>query len=157
KIVGIGFVPLRLVSFVASLTAMAALAWIVARETGNRVAGLLAAGLFAATYRISGAWMDTGRVDSLFVALTLIALAYGRWAQTVKAGLALGVLAFLAFFTKQSALIALAPALVAVAIFRPRAGLPAIATLAALVAGSTLILQASTHDWYGYYIYSELL
>lgn len=157
KIVGIGFLPLRLVSFLASLAAMATLGLIVARETGNRVAGLAAAGLFAATYRISGAWFDTGRVDSLFVALTLVALAYGRYAKTAKAGVALGVLGFLAFFTKQSALIAVAPAIGVLAITRPRAGVPAIATLAALVAGSTLILQAATKDWYGYYIYGELV
>ena len=157
KIVGIGFLPLRLVSFTASLVAMATLGLIVARETGNRVAGLVAAGLFAATFHISGAWFDTGRVDSLFLALTLITLAYGRRAETAKAGTALGVLAFLAFFTKQSALIAVAPALVALAITRPRAGLSAIATLTALVVGSTLILQAATNDWYGYYIYGELV
>ncbi len=85
---------------------MATLAWIVTRETGDRIAGLVAAGLFAATYRISGAWFDTGRVDSLFLALTLLAFAWGRTARGVRGGIALGMLAFLAFFTKQTALLA---------------------------------------------------
>jgi hypothetical protein len=157
KITGLGFLPLRLVSLAASLVSMATLGWMVTRETGNRVAGLVAAGLFAATFRISGSWFDTGRVDSLFLALTLLALACGRWARGVRGGIALGVLAFLAFFTKQTALLALLPVLVLLVAARPRVGLPALLTLLALVVGSTLILNASTGNWYGYYVFSELI
>jgi hypothetical protein len=157
KVIGLGFLPLRLVSLAASLVAMGTLGWIVARESGNRVAGLVAAGLFAATFRISGAWFDTGRVDSLFLALTLIALAFGRRAKTPRGGIGLGVLAFLAFFTKQTALLALAPALVYLVLTRRRVGIPAAITLVALIALSTAVLQATTHGWYGYYIYSELV
>ena len=109
KLTGVGFEPLRLVSLTASLVSIATLAWIVTRETGDRIAGLVAAGLFAATFRISGAWFDTGRVDSLFLALTLLTLAWGRSARGVRGGVALGMLAFLAFFTKQTALLALLP------------------------------------------------
>jgi hypothetical protein len=157
KVIGLGFLPLRLVSLAASLVAMGTLGWIVARESGNRVAGLVAAGLFAATFRISGAWFDTGRVDSLFLALTLMALAFGRRAKTTQGGIGLGVLAFLAFFTKQTALLALAPALVYLVLTRRRVGIPAAITLVALIAASTEVLQATTHGWYGYYIYSELV
>ena len=157
KITGLGFLPLRLVSLAASLVSMAILGWMVARETGSRIAGLVAAGLFAATFRISGAWFDTGRVDSLFLALTLLALAWGRWATGVRGGLALGVLAFLAFFTKQTALLALVPVLLYLVLARRRVGIPALLTLAALVLGSTLVLNASTGGWYDYYVFSELV
>jgi hypothetical protein len=157
KITGLGFLPLRLVSLAASLASMAILGWIVVRETGSRIAGLVAAGLFAATFRISGAWFDTGRVDSLFLALTLLALAWGRWARGVRGGVALGVLAFLAFFTKQTALFALVPVLLYLVLARRRVGIPALLTLAALVVGSTLILNSSTGGWYDYYVVSELL
>ena len=153
---GIGFLPLRLVSLVASLAAMTTLAAIVTRETGDRVAGLLAAGLFAATFRLSGAWMDTGRVDSLFVALTLVTIAVGSRARGVRGGIGLGALAFAAFFTKQSALIALLPALAALALRRPRAGVTAFAVLGILVAGSTVALDALTGGWYRYYVIDEL-
>ena len=157
KLTGLGFLPLRLVSLIASLVAMATLAWMVARETGSRVAGLVAAGLFAATFKISGAWFDTGRVDSLFLALTLLALAWGRSARSMRGGIALGVLAFLAFFTKQSALLALLPALVYLALTRRRVGVPALVTLAALTVGSTLALGSASGGWYGYYVFTELL
>jgi hypothetical protein len=157
KVIGLGFLPLRLVSLAASLVAMGTLGWIVARASGNRVAGLVAAGLFAATFRISGAWFDTGRVDSLFLALTLLTLAWGRQARGARGGVALGTLAFLAFFTKQTALLALAPALVYLVLTRRRVGIPAAITLIALIALSTAWLQTTTHGWYGYYIYSELV
>jgi hypothetical protein len=157
KVIGLGFLPLRLVSLAASLVAMGTLGWMVTRESGNRVAGLVAAGLFAATFRISGAWFDTGRVDSLFLALTLIALATGRHARGVRGGIGLGVIAFLAFFTKQTAVIALAPALVYLVLVRRRVGISAALTLVALIAVSTAVLQAATGGWYGYYIYGELI
>jgi len=157
KIIGLGFVPLRLVSFTASLTSMATLAWIVTRETRDRVAGIVAAGLFAATFQISGSWFDIGRVDSLFVALTLLAIAFGREARTARGGVALGTLAFLAFFTKQTALLALLPVIVYLAVTRRRVGIPALVTLLALVIGSTLVFNAATDGWYGYYVIGELL
>ncbi|MDQ6804999.1 MAG: glycosyltransferase family 39 protein [Actinomycetota bacterium] len=157
KVVGLGFLPLRLVSLIASLGAMATLGWMVIRETDNRTAGLVAAGLFAATFRISGAWFDTGRVDSLFLALTLLALLWGRQARGVRGGIGLGVLAFLAFFTKQTALLALAPALLYLVLTRRPVGIPAVLTLAALMLVSTVVLNASTGDWYGYYVFTELV
>jgi hypothetical protein len=157
KLTGLGFLPLRLVSLTASLVSMATLAWIVARETGSRVGALVAAGLLAATFPISGAWFDVGRVDSLFLALTLVALAWGRWASGVRGGIALGLLAFLAVLTKQTALLALAPALVFLAVSRRRVGIPAVLTLIALLLASTAVLQSASGGWYGYYVFSELV
>lgn len=153
---GLGFLPLRLVSFAASLAACGLLGRLVVRETGDRAAGVVSAGLFAATYQLSGSWFDIGRVDSLFVALTLLAVLLGRRAEGVRDGLLVGLVSFLAFFTKQSALIALLPPLAYVAIRRPRAGVPALALLTVLVIGSTLILNAATDRWYTYYIVDEL-
>ncbi len=111
KFTGVGFFTLRLVSVVASLVSMTVLAWMVTRDGADRIVGLVTAGLFAGAFAISGAWFDTGRVDSLFVALTLVTLAWGMRARSRRDGLMLGGLAFLAFFTKQTALVALAPVL----------------------------------------------
>jgi Dolichyl-phosphate-mannose-protein mannosyltransferase len=156
QITGLGFLPLRIVSFVSSLVAIAMLGKLVRDETGDRTAGVVAAGLFAATYRLSGSWFDVGRVDSMFLALSLVTLVYGRHAQGVRGGLVLGLLAFLAFFTKQTALIALAPALVWLVLTRRPVGVSAILMLAALVVISTVVLDAATGGWYRYYVFSEL-
>jgi hypothetical protein len=156
QVTGLGFLPLRLVSLLASLLATGTLAKIVSDETADRSAGAVAAGLFAATYVLSGSWFDVGRNDSMFLALTLLALAYGRRARGISGGLVLGLLAFLAFFTKQTALIALAPALVWLVLTRRRVGVSALLTLVVLLAGSTLVLDALTDGWYRYYVVSEL-
>jgi hypothetical protein len=155
-VIGIGFLPLRLVSFLASGVSMAVLATVVIRETGQRAAGLVAAGLFAATFVIAGAWFDTGRVDSLFVALTLLAVAWGARARGISGGVVLGVLSFLAVFTKQTAVVALVPVLGYLALTRWRVGVPALIVLAVLGLGSTLALDATTGGWYRYYVVSEL-
>jgi 4-amino-4-deoxy-L-arabinose transferase-like glycosyltransferase len=156
KVVGIGFLALRLVSVAGSIAVMAVLALMAGRETRDRLAGLVAAGLFAATFVISGAWFDTGRVDSLFLALTLVALAWGQRAQTARGGIGLGVLAFLAFFTKQSGVVAVLPALLYLGVTRRRVGIPALVTLLVLGVVSTLALDAASDGWYRYYVFSEL-
>jgi hypothetical protein len=156
KLTGVGFLPLRLVSLLASLVSMATLGWIVVRETGNRTAGLVAAGLFAATFRVSGAWFDTGRVDSLFLAITLLAVAWCRRARGVRGGIGVGAIVFLAFFTKQTALVALLPIVAYLVLTRRRVGVAALLTLVALMLASTAVLDGLTGGWYRYYVFSEL-
>jgi hypothetical protein len=157
RVTGLGFLPLRLVSLISSLGACALLARIVWRETGDMVAGVVASGLFSATFAVSGAWLDVGRVDSMALLLLLVALYCGCHAQGVSGGLVVGVLAFLAFMTKQSDLLAMLPVLLMLLVFRRRVGLSASATVAVLVVGSTYLLDASSHGWYGYYVFQELL
>jgi hypothetical protein len=156
KVTGISFLPLRLVSFTASLGCFGLLYAMVRRETGDRVAGLVSAGLFAATYQVSDAWFDIGRVDSLYLFFLLGAVALARRADGGRDGLLVGLAVFLAFFTKQSALIAAAPLLVLLVVTRRRTGLVAVATTVVAVVGSTLVLNALTQDWYGYYVFTEL-
>src|SRR5262249_60052570 len=103
---GLGFFALRLVSFLAALGCLAALFVIARRETGSALGGLLAAGLFAATYRLSGAWLDIARVDSLFLFLLLTAIALAQGGDEAEQ-IAGGVCLALAFIAKQSAIAAL--------------------------------------------------
>jgi 4-amino-4-deoxy-L-arabinose transferase-like glycosyltransferase len=156
RLIGVGFLPLRLVSLVSSLGACAMLVRIVWRETGDAVAGVVASGLFAATFAVSGAWFDIGRVDSLALFLLLVALYVARRADGISGGLIVGVLVFVAFMAKQSDLIAAAPVVLWLVLTRRRVGLTALVTSAVLVVGSTFILNALTHDWYGYYVFQEL-
>ncbi len=156
EVTGIGFFPLRLVSFVASLAVLWLLYRLVADETGDRVAGAVAAGIYAATFRLAGAWADIGRVDSLFLALTLWAVLRARRAQTRRDGVLVGALFFLGFFTKQDALVVAVPVLLWLAVARRRAGLAAVVSLVALVVTSTVGLDLFTHGWYQYYVFEEL-
>ena len=155
-VTGVGFLPLRLVSLLSSLGCCVVLVRIVWSETGDPVAGILASGLFTATFAVSGAWLDIGRVDSFSLFLLLLALCVARRAETVGRGIGVGVLVFLAFFSKQDTLIAAAPVLALLVVTRRRAGAAALAAALGLVVGSTVVLNAITHDWYGYYVFDEL-
>jgi len=156
KVLGVGFLAPRLVSFLASLGVLALLFHIVRRETGDTVAGLVAIGLFAATFQASGAYFDLARVDSLFLALLLAAIALVPRATTWRGGAAVGLLLFLSFFTKQTALIAAVPLLLYLIFFRRRVGLAAVSTLGALLVVSTFVFDHVTQGWYGYYVFKEL-
>jgi hypothetical protein len=156
ELTGVGFLPLRLVSLAASLLSMGVLCLYLHAVTRSWVAGALAAGLFAASDGLTGYFLDVGRLDSLFLALTLLALWAGRRAGSARAGFGVGLIAFLAFFTKQVGLIAIVPALIVALADRRRAALSALITLILLTGASTLILDAATHGWYRYYVVSEL-
>jgi hypothetical protein len=151
KIVGPGFFPLRLVSFLASLAAMGGIFWIVYREGRNLLASILAAGLLAASYRVTGAWLDVGRVDSLSIALLVffwLSLPRGpsrfRWCVS-------GALAALMFLTKQTLLIALIPFfLVHFLQYRTKAVWMAAGFLIP-VAAVTALFNLATGGWYSFY------
>ncbi len=156
KVLGVGFLAPRLVSFLASLGVLALLWQLVRRETGDAVSGLVAAGLFAATYQASGAYFDLARVDSLFLVLLLGAVAVARRGQTWQAGAVIGLLVFLSFFSKQTALIAALPLLAYLVVFRRRVGVAACLALGVLLLISTVALDHASHGWYDYYVFEEL-
>lgn len=104
-VTGVGFTPLRLVSFLATLSCFGAIFALVRRETGGVIVGVVAAGMYAACFRIGGAWFDVARIDTLFLCWSLWSVYTLRFAETKRGFVLAGVLLGLAFFTKQSGLI----------------------------------------------------
>lgn len=153
---GLGFFALRLVSLVASLATLALIALVVRAETRSWVAGVASAGIYSATYRLSGDWFAIGRNDSLMLFLLLAAVALGARARSWRAGMATGALAFLAFFTKQSALVAILPPLAYLFVTRWRVAVTTALTLGALVGLSTVAMDMVSGGWYRYYVFEEL-
>ena len=151
KLVGVGFLPLRLVSIAASLGCFLLLYLIARRETGSRWAGWMAVGFFAATYAKSGAWWDIGRVDTLMLFLVLAGFALLRRSPRPLCQVAAGVTLYLAFLTKQQALVVALSLLVATAgVHKRRALWFGAAFLLPLLVGH-LILNRLHHGWYSYY------
>jgi hypothetical protein len=153
QIVGASLLPLRLVSLASSLGCLALIAAIVRGETRSWRPAILAAGLFAATFRHSGAWFDLARVDSLFLAL-LLAGVYALRARPTHRSFALaGILFGLSFLTKQAAL----PVIAVMTIFAIRAGGRHSLSFAAcgwgVIAGSTFLLNRMSDGWYVYYVF----
>ncbi len=152
RVTGEGFAALRAVSLVASLGSIALIARLASRGGSGAGAGLIAAGLFAAAYAKGGAWLDLGRVDALFLALTLGAIAMlSRARAGFGRGAVAGALFGLAYLTKQpAALIALPFA--ALLAFEDRRGLAGLVMAFAGVAGGIhLALDRASGGWYSFY------
>jgi hypothetical protein len=153
-VLGPGFMALRCVSFLSSLLCLGAIFVLVRHETRSRKAAFLAAGLFAATYRLSGAWLDVARADSLYLALILAGACVLRLDPTaVRAPLTAGALFALAFLAKQSAPLVLAPLLAWMLLADTRRGLIAGATMGVLAGGAALALDITHHGWFRYFVF----
>jgi Dolichyl-phosphate-mannose-protein mannosyltransferase len=154
RVLGVSFLTLRLVSLVSSLCCFALLARLVQRETGSLAAGVGAAGLFAAAYSVTDTWFDVGRVDSLFLALSIGGLYAARWMRGTRGALAAGVLLAAAALTKQTGL-AEGIVVVAALMAGPRRRLACVVALAEItVLGvSTLVLGLASGGWYVYYVF----
>ena len=154
SVLGLSYLPLRLVSLVSSLACFAVLARLVQRETASAAAGVAAAGLLAATYFATHTWFDVARVDSLFIALSAAALYAARWMRRTRGAVATGLLLAAAFLTKQSGL-AEGIAVLTVLAFGPRRRLAGVAALTygAVLGFSTLALGLATRGWYVFYVF----
>jgi hypothetical protein len=157
SVLGQSYLPLRLVSLLASLACFAILGRLVHGETRSRAAGIAAAGLLAATYFAVATWFDVARVDSLFLALSVAGLYAARRADRTGGAVAAGLLLGAAFCTKQAALVEGVAVLAALAAGpRRRLAIAAAAAWAAVVGGSTLVLGLASHGWYVYYVFEQM-
>ena len=151
---GEGYLPLRLVSVAGSLASAGLIGWIVARETRQREIGILTAGLFLATYALSGGWFDVARVDSLHFTFMLGAIALVRFARRPAHHLAAAVCTWLAFETKQSGVGIAVPLALYLALEEGwAAAVWYAAPCLALVGGSILLMNLLTHGWYWFYTF----
>jgi Dolichyl-phosphate-mannose-protein mannosyltransferase len=151
---GNGFLPLRLVSFGAALGCCVLIFLLVRRRTASRSAAVIAACLFAATFRAAGAWLDLARVDSLFLFLVLAGLHAFDARSALARSLLAPLLIALATFTKQPALlVALALSLVAVLTRKGRERVAFPLVFGGLFAGVGWWANAATAGWYSYYVF----
>jgi Dolichyl-phosphate-mannose-protein mannosyltransferase len=157
SVLGVSYLPLRLVSLLSALACFALLGRLVQRETGSVTAGISAAGLFAATYSATATWFDVGRVDSFFLALSLGGLYAARWMTGTRGAIAAGLLLAAAALTKQTGL-AEGAAVIAAALLGPRRKPACILALTevTVVGITTLVLAVTSGGWYLYYVFQEM-
>ncbi|UCC67086.1 MAG: glycosyltransferase family 39 protein [Armatimonadota bacterium] len=153
RILGVGFLPLRLVSFASSIGCLAVIWLLVKRQTSSHFPGILAAGLFAATYPLSDGWFDIARVDSLFLLLLLLAIYMLGPGRTPRSWIAGGVLIWLSFLTKQTALLSSLPIMLSCFLQDRRRSLLLIAAAGVPIWGSNWLLDRIHDGWYGYYVF----
>lgn len=153
RLLGEGFLPLRLLSFLASLGTFGIIFAMVRRESGSSKAGFLAAAVFAACFRAGGAWYDLARIDSVCLLLVLAGAYVARFHPSRRGAAAAGVLLAFAFLTKQSALLIALPVLAYLLAVSWRTGVAGVLAFTALAGGATWVLNAIHHGWYVYYVF----
>lgn len=149
QVTGFSFLPLRLVSLLASVGSTVIVARLVQRATGQHHAGFTAVGLLTATYGLALGYYDLARVDAL---MTLFVLGGFLVAGRTRGGdlLAAGCFA-LAVFTKQGAVLAVVPYCLS------RLGTDRwhatwlLAPMGILVGAGTLLLDHLYGGWYLFY------
>jgi len=150
---GLSFALARGVSIAASLATMSMLFYAARREQGSWLAGVLAVGLFAAMFRIAGAFYDLARVDSLSLALLMAASLVARYVHTLPASAFAALLIVLAFFAKQTS--AVVGVFIAVPLLarNRRYGLTYVAVGGVLGLLGMYWLERSSDGWFSYYIW----
>jgi 4-amino-4-deoxy-L-arabinose transferase-like glycosyltransferase len=153
KVFGVGFFSLRLVSFTASIGVLVLIAVLVRYETRIWWAAVAASGLFAACYRIGGAWFDVARVDSLFLFLVIAAIYAARMARSWPPIALAAIFVVLAAFTKQNAIFVAVGLFVYLLHRRWRWAVLYGAIVGGLCVVATVVWNAVTHGWFWFYNY----
>lgn len=104
RLFGVQYFSTRLLSFLCSLGILGLLALWGKKESGSWKGGLLTVGMFTGTYRWTGAWLDLGRVDSLFLLFLICGAMLVRFAKQAWHEWIAAFVFVLAFMTKQTAL-----------------------------------------------------
>lgn len=127
--------------------------------------GWIAAGIFLATYRFTGAWYDVERLDMLFLCLSLLGIYLLVCAteepqpgpvsrQRVAAACLSAAALSLAFLTKQQAVLFMVGGGAALLWRREvRLLVPYALTALLLCGGAVMALNATTQGWFGYYCF----
>ncbi len=154
QLLGIGFFSLRLLSFIASIGCFLMIYRIVKIETNSTFCSFLATALFAATYRLGGAWLDIARVDSLFLFILLVAICVFRSNNSNSGAISAGILFFLAFMTKQTALVVVFPLCIYSLFFEKRwARVLFTGTILLTVVGGSFLFNQMSDNWFQFYVF----
>lgn len=142
----------RLVSVLASFGSAGITAWLVIKETGNRMAGWLASMLFLACFAISDGFYDLVRVDSLYVFVLLVAFLVLRTHSNPLVMISTGLMILLGIYIKQSSLIVFAPILIYLLVKDWKMAWPLILTVLLGLIVPFYWINDFSGGWFGYYV-----
>lgn len=155
RVTGLDFAGVRMVSL-GAVAGIAILIWsFIRREGGSRVAAWAGVGLFAGTFHHASRSFHNARVDTLFVFFLISGLYVLRFGRGTAAGVIAGLILWLSFMTKQSALFSAALALPILAIGSWRKASMAACTFLALVLVTNAVADAHTGGWWSYFVYGQ--
>lgn len=153
KVTGIGFLPLRLVSFISTLLNVTIIYLLVAHETKSRRAGLWGAGIFCFTFAIGGAWFEIARPDSLALLFSLLSIYILRLKSNITGFIIAGLIISAAFWTKQSTLVMILPLAVYIFYKARWKVIYFLIPIVILVIGGDLIYNYLSGGWFNYFVF----
>lgn len=152
RLIGLSFLPLRLVSWLSTLGCALVIGLWVRKRSGTLFSSLMAAATFLASFKIVGFWFDIARVDmlALFLMLLAIYLVEGRTRMHL---ILAGVAYSLACLTKQTYWF-MAPSLLIYAFSVNRFGSLVLAVTAIVVSSGVHLWQDALYQgWYSFFVY----
>ena len=153
RVTGPGYVPLRLMSFGATLISAFVIYRAARYESGRGWLAIACAGLYFGGYRIIDGWYELARVDSLFVMLALVAFGTGVYARGMRRLILSALAMALVFYTKQTGVVfAVALFLYLLMAVGRRAWLFA-AIYLGLTVPFVVVMNSTTGGWFDYYIF----
>lgn len=158
RLLGPGFMALRLVSLLSVCGSLALIYSLVLRDVQGspkrrHLAGLVAAGLYAAAYPWTHAWFDLGRVDSLYILLLLFALFCTRLSHKSLHPVFAAAAWTLAFLAKQT-ILPVAILLLCSDRRRPRRILAGVGSFLVMAGISVKVLNHITQGWFWFYVFT---
>lgn len=153
KIAGLNFFSLRLVSLISSLGTMLVVGRIVYLQTKNLLSIILAVGLFAGTFYLSGGWFDIARVDMLAIFLFLISLDLVCFKKPLYF-LFSGISAALACLTKQTFIIMVLFLSVGLILNAPKISKYFFLSFVVASFFSFLFFVKLFGEWYAFYVFA---
>ncbi len=154
RVVGFGFLPLRILSLLATLGCVTLIVVLVFKETQNSFSAVISSGLFLATYNLTDSWFDLARIDMVFVFFLLLGVFFVRHYTNAKGALTSGLLFALCILTKQTAIVFILPFLIYSAFFRTiKYSLIMIGTFLFFSVTTLLLINTSNNGWLFYYLF----
>ena len=150
-LIGQGLFAARLVSLVAIAGVCALIASTVRRETSSWMLAAGAVGLFVGGFELTGRWYHLARLDSTYLFFLLAALYALRFGRSWRSAAAAGALLWLAFMTKQTAVLVAAPLLIGTVWLDRRRAAVGAATFVVPTLLTWVGLGAATDGWFLYY------
>jgi tetratricopeptide (TPR) repeat protein len=152
-VLGANFFTLRFLSIISALGIFIIIYQFVKKETGNKTAGIIAAGLFAATYKICNTWFDIARVDSLYNFWLILSIYILRFSRNKYRILFTSLVLSLAYFTKQSITLFLLPLALSIFWTERKNAIKLILYTAVIIITVSIFINNISDGWFNYYIW----
>jgi hypothetical protein len=153
KLTGYPFLACRLVSLISFMGILMVIYHWLKKETNDKLAALSGGAFFASCYYLTGQWYGLARVDILFCVLLLVGLYLLRFYKNWKGIIAAAVFTWLAWFTKQTALLVMVPVYIYLIIEDWKKGIAYTGVFLSLLIVTTGYMDYISQGWFSRYIF----